>query len=177
MQKDVRAAILYDVTEKDVTKKYFSEVYKMNKLKTAAVLIAMAAVGATFGGCSKSAGKESAWAYAAITLNSAESGIGSVYYEKDYFTTDKINPITVQAYTQSEIDVIVNGAVQGAEGYVFDIPEAATIGVSVNGTDNVYWYDATGAAAVVSHSDALILNGTSGVLSTSAGETVATPIN
>ena len=52
------------------------------------------------------------WAYAGITLDNEEIGIGSVYYAAEYFTRENIlNPMTVEPYTEEELKAIEENAV------------------------------------------------------------------
>lgn len=125
-----------------------------------------------FAGC----GGEKSWAYAAITLNSEASNVGRIYYAESYFSTSRINPTTVAAYTEAEIDEIKNNSKDGAEGYRFDVPAGAVIGMTTFDGANVFWFDSDGAEALVKHSDALVL-GSDGTLKTADGQIVATPID
>lgn len=107
------------------------------------------------------------WAYGVEIEN-----VGTVYYGRDYFAQkdkDIINPLTKEAYTKDEIKAIVDGAKKGAEGYKFDIPEEAWLGM------NDFWYDKDAALAIVGHEDELTI-GDDGVFTTADGEEVAKPI-
>ncbi len=107
------------------------------------------------------------WAYGVEIEN-----VGTVYYGRDYFAQkdkDIINPLTKEAYTKDEIKAIVDGAKKGAEGYKFDIPEEAWLGM------NDFWYDKDAALAIVAHEDELTI-GDDGVFTTADGEEVAKPI-
>ena len=119
------------------------------------------------------------WAYAGLTMNSADNGIGTIYYAAPYFAvqdqTALVNPATAEAYAQEEVDAIIANAAEDAEGYVA-APEGAVIGISANGTDTIYWYDADNAAAIVAHADPLTLNAENGELTTAEGEVAATAI-
>ena len=79
-------------------------------------------------------------------------------------------------YTAEEIAAIKDGAVEGAEGYRFDAPAAALIGVSVADADVIFWYDAANAAAIVGHADPLTLDAVNGNFVTAEGTAVASPI-
>ncbi len=103
--------------------------------------------------------------YVAIALDNADYGIGSVYFAADYFTTDHVNPMTVAAYTEEEI-----AAVKATDAIV--MPSDAVIGLSVYGTDTVYFYGAEDAAAILAHADALKLNAENGEVTTLEGEVV-----
>ncbi len=117
------------------------------------------------------------WAYAGITLDSEDLGIGSVYYASGYFDRDGIiNPLTVEAYTAEGLKAIVSGAVEDAEGYVSGIPAEAVVGVSTYETGIIYWYDAENAEKILASADALILNTENGELSNLAGEAVASAL-
>lgn len=65
---------------------------------------------------------------------------------------------------------------EGAEGYRFDVPADALIGVTVADTDTIYWYDAEAAAAIVGHPDPLTMDAETGAFVTAEGEAVAAPI-
>jgi hypothetical protein len=71
---------------------------------------------------------------------------------------------------------IVNGAAEGAEGYRFDAPAEALIGMTVADTETVYWYDAENAAAITGHADPLTMDVETGDFVTAEGEAVASPI-
>ena len=105
------------------------------------------------------------WAYG-VSIK----GVGTIHYGKDYFFREGIvNPVTAVPYTKEEIVRIVNGAVEGAEGYSFDLPANAVLGM------NGFWYDAANAAAITSHADPLA-QGENGVFSTADGAEAASPI-
>ncbi len=109
--------------------------------------------------------EEENWAYG-VTIE----GVGTIYYAKAYFAIEGItNPLTAQPYTTDEIAAIVNGAAIDAEGYIFDLPADALLGMGG------YWYDAENAAAIVSHADPLTMN-EKGEFATLEGEAVAAPI-
>ena len=117
------------------------------------------------------------WAYAGITLDSADYGIGTVYYTSAYFTgEDLVNPLTVEAYTEEELAAIEEGATaEDADGYV-EAPAEAVIGVSVNGSTTIYWYGAEAAEAIVASADPLYLDAETGVVTDAEGSAVAEPI-
>ncbi len=97
-------------------------------------------------------------------------GVGTIFYGRDYFAREGIvNPITAAPYTKDEISAIEKGAGENADGYTFDLPENAVLGM------NGFWYDAASAAAVTSHADPLT-QGTEGVFTTADGQRVALPI-
>ena len=104
-------------------------------------------------------------AYAGIALNSADYSIGSVYYAADYFTTDHVNPVTVAPYTEEEIAAVL-------ETDAIGMPSWATIGLSVNGTDDVWFYDADEAAKILASADPLVLNAETGEVTTMDGTVV-----
>ena len=105
------------------------------------------------------------WAYG-VTVE----GVGTIWYGREYFAREGIvNPLTAAAYTADEIAAIVNGAVEGADGYTFDLPARAVLGM------NGFWYDAANAVAITSHADPLT-QGENGVFSTADGAEVASPI-
>lgn len=114
------------------------------------------------------------WAYAGLALNNGN--VGTIWYAKDYFAIEGIvNPVTAVPYTEEEIAAIVNGAVADAEGYRFDVPAGALLGMSVAESDVVFWYDAENAALITSHADPLTLN-ENGAFVTADGVQVAAPI-
>ena len=117
------------------------------------------------------------WAYGAMPLNNGN--VGTIYYTAAYYELEGIvNPTNPEyaPYTADEIAAIKNGAEQGAEGYRFDAPANALIGMTVADTDNVYWYDAVNAVAITSHADPLTMDTATGEFVTAQGETVASPI-
>ena len=105
------------------------------------------------------------WAYG-VSIN----GVGTIFYGREYFAREGIvNPLTAAPYTKDEINAIEKGADGNAEGYTFDLPEEAVLGM------NGFWYDAAGAAAITGHADPLA-QGTDGVFTTADGKEVALPI-
>ena len=104
------------------------------------------------------------WAYG-VSIN----GVGTIFYSREYFTREGIvNPLTAAPYTKDEITAIVKGADGKAEGYAFDLPEDAVLGM------NGFWYDAAAAAAITGHADPLT-QGADGVFVTADGKEVARP--
>ena len=72
------------------------------------------------------------WAYGALPLNNGN--VGTIYYTAAYYQLEGIvNPANPEyaPYTAEEIAAIVDGAVEGAEGYRFDAPAEALIGMTV----------------------------------------------
>ena len=109
--------------------------------------------------------KQKNWANG-VSIN----GVGTIFYGKEYFDREGIvNPLTAAPYTKEEITAIEKGADGNAEGYVFDLPEDAVLGM------NGFWYDAANASAITSHADPLV-QGTDGVFTTAGGQEVALPI-
>ena len=105
------------------------------------------------------------WAYG-VSIN----GVGTIFYSREYFTREGIvNPLTAAPYTKDEITAIEKGADGNADGYTFDLPEDAVLGM------NGFWYDAANAAAITGHADPLA-QGTDGVFTTADGKEVALPI-
>ena len=105
------------------------------------------------------------WAYG-VSIN----GVGTIFYGREYFDREGIvNPKSAAPYTKDEITAIEKGADGNAEGYVFDLPKDAVLGM------NGFWYDAANAAAITSHADPLA-QGTDGVFTTADGKEVALPI-
>ena len=114
------------------------------------------------------------WAYGAMPLNNGN--VGTIYYTAAYYELEGIvNPTNPEyaPYTAEEIVAIKDGAVKDAEGYRFDAPADALIGVTVPGTDTIYWYDAANATAITSHADPLTMDAATGDFVTADGEAVA----
>ena len=103
--------------------------------------------------------------YPAIVLDNEGYGIGTVYFNASYFTTEHINPMTVAAYTEEEIAAITSG-----EG--IGMPSDAVLAISVYGTDVVFFYNAEEAAAILAHADPLVLNAETGAVTTQDGDVV-----
>ena len=144
--------------------------------KVLAVLIALAvALSMTVPQAALAAESEAestTWAYEGITLNLEACGIGSVYYTSNYFDESGIASLVGTGYyTEAQLTAIVSAACTGATGYV-EAPADATIGVSVYGSSTIYWYDATAAAAITSHTDALVLDATTGTLTSTVATTL-----
>ena len=117
------------------------------------------------------------WAYGALPLNNGN--VGTIYYTAAYYRLEGIvNPANpgYAPYTGEEIAAIVDGVVEGAEGYRFDAPAEALIGMTVADTETVYWYDAENAAAITGHADPLTLDVETGVFTTAEGQVVASAI-
>ena len=117
------------------------------------------------------------WAYGAMPLNNGN--VGTIYYAKAYYGIEGIvNPTNPEyaPYTAEEIAAIVDGAVEGAEGYRFDVPANALIGVTVADTDTIFWYDAENTALIVGHPDPLTLDVETGSFVTGEGTEVAVAI-
>ncbi len=105
------------------------------------------------------------WAYG-VTL----PGLGTIWYGRAYFDREGIvDPVTTAPYAKEEIAAIVNGAAEDAEGYTFDLPAGAVLGM------NGFWYDAAGAAAITGHADPLAQSA-EGVFTAADGTVVAGPI-
>ena len=121
----------------------------------------------------ESEAKSTTWAYEGIALNLEACGIGSVYYTSNYFDEAGIASLAGTGYyTAEQLEAIVSGASASATGYV-EAPADAAIGLSVYGTSTIYWYDATAAAAITSHTDALVLDAATGTLSSTVATTLA----
>ena len=117
------------------------------------------------------------WASGALPLNNGH--VGTIYYTAAYYQLEGIvNPVNPEyaPYTQEEIAAIVEGAVENAEGYRFDAPAGALIGMTVADTETIYWYDAENAAAITGHADPLTMDVETGDFVTAEGEAVASPI-
>lgn len=146
---------------------------KFRIMMIASCIATVAATSFVFAGCGGSS--EKTWVYAAITLNSSDSNVGSIYYAESYFSTSRINPTTVQVYTEDEISAIKQNAKEGAAGYRFDVPQNAVIGITAYNSDTIFWFDSVGAEALVKHADALVL-GSDGTLKSADGQVVAAPL-
>ncbi len=122
------------------------------------------------------------WAFAGITLASEDLGINSVYYTESFYLAvlngevETVNPLTVAPYTSAEVLAILSGAVENAEGYVSNAPEAGCVGISAFGDENICWFDAENAAGILSSSDPLVLNAETGEVCNLSGEVVALAI-
>ncbi len=117
------------------------------------------------------------WAYGAMPLNNGN--VGTIYYTAAYYELEGIvNPTNPEyaPYTAEEIAAIKDGAVEEADGYRFDVPAVALIGMTVADTDTIFWYDAANAAAITGHADPLTMDTTTGEFKTAEGETVAVPM-
>ena len=117
------------------------------------------------------------WAYGAMPLNNGN--VGTIYYTAAYYALEGIvNPANPEyaPYTAGEIAAIAEGAAEGAEGYRFDAPAGALIGVTVADSDAIFWYDAENSAAITSHADPLTMDAETGAFLTAEGEAVASPI-
>ena len=116
------------------------------------------------------------WAYG-FALNHEGAGVGNIYYAAEYFDKDGIvNPASAEAYTTAEIDAIKNGATEGSQNYLFDVPEGALVGMNVLGSDKIYWYDSENSAKILASAAPLILDAASGAMKDGDGNTAATPI-
>lgn len=121
--------------------------------------------------------EETNWAYGALPLNNGN--IGTIYYAATYYDLEGIvNPTNPEyaPYTADEIAAIREAAVEGAEGYRFDVPADALLGMIVADSDVIFWYDAANAAAITGHADPLIMDADTGRFVTANGEVVAEPI-
>ena len=117
------------------------------------------------------------WAYGAMLLNNGN--VGTIYYTAAYYELEGIvNPTNPEyaPYTAEEIAAIKEAAVNGAEGYRYDAPAGALIGMTVADTDTIFWYDAVNAAAITGHADPLTMDTATGEFKTAEGETVAVPM-
>ena len=106
-------------------------------------------------------------------------GISTIYYTEAYYALPGIkNPTHADysAYADEEIAAIKAAAVEGADGYRFDAPEGAFVGMALADADKVWWYDAKNAQAIVSHPDPLGIDAATGAFATAEGETVAQPM-
>ena len=114
------------------------------------------------------------WEYGAITVGSEDLNIGTVYYSEAYFGLEGIvNPLTTEAYTAEEIEAIKKGAVLGDEKYLSDLAEGAVLAITAFDEKTIFFYDAEGCAAIVSHADPLVLDGETGILMTTEGKEAA----
>ena len=146
----------------------------MKKLLTIALIAALALTAMT---AFAEEDKNMNWAYGAMPLNNGN--VGTIYYTAAYYGLEGIvNPTNPEyaPYIADEIAAIRDGAVEGAEGYRFDAPAGALIGMTVADTDTVYWYDAANAAAITGHADPLTMDSATGNFVTAEGEAVAKPL-
>ena len=117
------------------------------------------------------------WAYGAMPLNNGNIGI--IYYTATYYEQEGIvNPTNPEyaPYTEEEIAAIADAAVEGTEGYRFDAPASALIGMTVGEGEEIFWYDAENAMLIVGHADPLSMNVETGEFVTADGDVVAEPI-
>jgi len=113
------------------------------------------------------------WAYAALTMNNPDNGVGTIYFTKSYFEQEGIvDPTTAEPYTKEALDKILAG--RGENAYI-EAPVGALMAMSLCNDGKLYWFDAGGCASVVSHADPLTL-AEDGTLKDQNGTTVATPI-
>lgn len=145
----------------------------MKKLLTIAVTVALmlSAIAAL------AEATETQWAYGAMPLNNGN--VGTIYYTQAYYQQEGIvNPTNPEyaPYTAEEIEAIAAGAEEGAEGYRFDAPAEALIGVTIPDTETIYWYDAENAALIVGHPDPLTVDAETGAFVTAEGEAVSVAI-
>lgn len=142
----------------------------MKKLLAAAMITMLTAM-------TVSAEADTNWAFGAMPLNNGN--VGTIYYSAEYYGLEGIvNPTNPEyaPYTAEEIEEIVEGAVAETEGYRFDVPVGALIGITVADTDTIYWYDAENAAAITGHADPLTMDAETGAFATAEGEVVASPM-
>lgn len=116
--------------------------------------------------------EETTWAYAGITLDSEDYGVGVMYYASGYFSGEGlVNPATTELYIEEEPAGIEEAAAD-EEGYTA-ASDAAALGFVAYGTGEIYWYDADAVEEIVSHSDALYLDTVTGIPTDESGEVVA----
>ena len=116
------------------------------------------------------------WAYG-FALNHEGAGVGTIYYAAKYFEIDGIvNPASAEAYTTDEINAIKAGAAEGAEKYIFNVPEGAVIGINVLGSDKIYWYDEADSAKIAASAAPLKLDSATGEMKDGDGNAVAKPV-
>ena len=116
------------------------------------------------------------WAYG-FNLNHEGAGVGTIYYAAKYFEKDNIvNPASAEAYTDSEIETIKEGADNNTENYVFDVPENALVGMNVLNADKVYWYDDENSLKILASANPLALDAATGVMKDTEGNVVANPM-
>lgn len=122
------------------------------------------------------------WAFAGITMDNEDLGIGSVYYTESFYLAvingklETVNPLTVAPYTSAEVLAILSGAVENAKGYVAGATESAYVGISAFGSETICWFDAENAANILSSSDPLVLNSETGKVCNLSGEVVASAV-
>ena len=113
------------------------------------------------------------WAYR-FALNHDGAGVGTIYYAAKYFDQENItNPASAEAYTTDEINTIKASAEKGEDGYRYDVPDGAVIGMNVLNTDKVFWYDEDNSAKITACTNPLSLDKTTGEMKDMDGNLVA----
>lgn len=116
------------------------------------------------------------WAYG-FGLNHEGAGVGTIYYAAKYFDQDNItNPASAEAYTTDEINSIKENGEKGADGYTYDVPEEATIGMNVLNTDKIFWYDEVNSEKITACANPLGLEAATGKMKDMDGNVVAVAI-
>jgi len=111
------------------------------------------------------------WAYGALTLNSNDNGVGTIYYTKAYFEGENlVDPTTAAPYTKEALEAIKAG---NGKGEYIDAKDGALLGMSAKGTENIFWYSADDCAKIITHADPLKLNADNGELVSAGGEVIA----
>ena len=109
-----------------------------------------------------------------FALKHEGANVENIFYTAKYFELEDLtNPATAEAYTDQELDLIKENAVEGNENYVFDIEEDALIGMEAFNTHKVFWYDTENGKKITSSAAPLLLDGESGEFRTTEGESVA----
>lgn len=101
--------------------------------------------------------------YVAMTMNNQALNVGTIYFTDAFLANDVVNPATQARYTEEEK--------KGLEVTSLEAPVNGCIAISSLDTGAVLWFDAESAAKIVSHADALIVNGRNMI--TTNGQVVA----
>ena len=107
-------------------------------------------------------------------LNHEGSNVRNIYYTEKYFELDGLtNPVSAEAYTDSEIAEIKANAVEGNEKYIFDAEETALVGMQAFNTRKTFWYDEENGKKIVASAAPLLMDGETGEFKTTEGVIVA----
>ena len=109
-----------------------------------------------------------------FALKHEGANVENIFYTDSYFELDGLtNPATAEAYTDKEISLIKENAIEGSEDYTFDVKDGALIGMEAYDSHKVFWYDQENGKKIVKSAAPLLLNGQTGEFKTTEGETVA----
>ena len=116
------------------------------------------------------------WAYI-FAFNNEGLNIKDIRYTAAYFDRDGlVNPASAEAYTDAEIAAIKANAAEGNEQYCFTVRDGAMLGISAYNTGTLFWYDKETSEKILKSAAPFVLDGETGVLSTTEGVRTASPI-